>query len=129
MEKSLHTDDWPSLLPNAVMQLNSRPLKRLNGLAPKDFMSQWDDYKIDGTPQPRASTSQLQSGPQLKPDLKQQQANQRAYEANSKVFQVGDHVYVDNKPKTFAKSFQDKASYTPNFFQSSQTYSVLQKSV
>jgi len=115
MERSLHTDDWPSLLPNAVMQLNSRSLKRLNGLAPKDFLSQWDDYKVQQAAS-EANTSQssahqpVQSTSQSRPDLNQQLANQKEYEANPKLLQVDSYVYVDNKPKSFSKSFLPKAS-------------------
>jgi hypothetical protein len=116
MEKSLHTENWPSLLPQAVMQLNSRSLTRLNGLAPKDIISQWDDYKVQQAATQSANTagqprSEIkQSTSQSRPDLNQQLANQKAYEANPKMLQVGSYVYVDNKPKSFAKSFLPKAS-------------------
>lgn len=111
MEKSLHTQDWPSLLPNAVYQLNCRPLKRLNGLAPKDFVSQWDDYKVAAQITSDASSSNQPIASQSQPDLSQQLANQKAYESNSKELQVGSYVYVDYKAKSFSKSFLPKASF------------------
>jgi hypothetical protein len=111
MEKTLHTNDWPSLLPKAVFQLNSRPLKRLNGLSPNDLLSQWDDYKVQQAASTYAKTNPNQTAnSQLNPDLNQQLANQKAYESNPKEFQVNSYVYVDYKPKSFAKSFLPKAS-------------------
>lgn len=117
MERSLHTEDWPSLLPQAVMQLNSRSLTRLNGLAPKDITSQWDDYLVqqaatksrNSAGLPRAAKLE-QSTSQSKPDLNQQLANQKAYEANPKMLQVGSYVYVDYKQKSFTKGYLPKAS-------------------
>lgn len=111
MEKTLHTNDWPSLLPKAVFQLNSRPLKRLNGLSPNDLLSQWDDYKVQQAAITYAKTNPNQTAnSELNPNLNQQLANQKAYESNPKEFQVNSYVYVDYKAKSFAKSFLPKAS-------------------
>jgi hypothetical protein len=105
MMRTLHTQNWPQLLKDAVSQLNSRPLKKLNGLAPKDFNSPLDDVKLE---QPGSSTSTGASDPKIKPDVSQQMANQKAYEANKKQLQVLDFVYIENKKKSFSKSFETK---------------------
>lgn len=104
--RALHTNDWPSLIPNALNQLNSRPLKKLNGLAPKDFNTPFDDVKLEhgsSANDPQASSSN---------SVQVARANQRAYEENTKELQVGDMVYADKKPaSTFAKSFAPKVSF------------------
>ena len=104
MMRTLHTQNWPQLLSDAVSQLNSRPLKKLNGLAPKDFNTPLDDVKLEQA----ASTSTDLTNPKTKPDVTQQIANQAAYESNKKQLQMLDYVYVTNKKKSFSKSFDTK---------------------
>lgn len=107
MCRTLHTNNWPSLIDDAVMQLNSRPLKRLNGLAPKDFNSPWDDYKLQEARSNNADSSQPSTS-QSRPNVSQQIQNQTNYESNKKLLQVGQYVYVDYKQKSFSKSFEPK---------------------
>jgi len=102
--RTLHTQNWPQLLSDSVSQLNSRPLKKLNGLAPKDFNTPLDDVKLEQA----ASTSADLTNPKTKPDASQQIANQAAYESNKKQLQMLDYVYVTNKKKSFSKSFDTK---------------------
>ncbi len=94
---TLHTNNWPSLIQDCVNQLNSRPLQRLNGLAPKDFNSPFDDVKLEGIKD------------QGMADAETFKTNQQAYEADSNQLQVNDTVYADKKStSTFAKSFNPK---------------------
>jgi len=96
---TLHTSNWPSLIQDCVNQLNSRPLQRLNGLAPKEFNSPIDDVKLEGL-----KTQPVQ-------DASTFRANQQMYEQDTKGFQVGDMVYADKKStSTFAKSFNPKVN-------------------
>jgi len=137
MERTLHTDNWPSLIPDALMQLNSRPLKRLNGLAPKEFNSQWDDYKVQqaaAASNPQPSTSQSSNSQtnqanasQAKPTVSQQLANQKAYESNPKLLQVSDFVFVDYKAKSFAKSYEIKVCFLWCTLSSDQIFPMLYK--
>lgn len=94
---TLRTNNWPSLIQDCVNQLNSRPLQRLHGLAPKDFNSPLDDVKLEGLKEPSDD------------DAEKFKANQESYEKDSSQFQVSDMVYADKKPtSTFAKSFNPK---------------------
>jgi len=94
---TLRTNNWPGLIPDCVNQLNSRPLERLKGLAPKDFNSPLDDVKLEGLRDPSDNTAE---------NFK---ANQKAYEQDSSQFQVSDMVYADKKStSTFAKSINPK---------------------
>jgi hypothetical protein len=97
MMQAAHNNAWPDFLPKAVEQLNSRPLKRLNGLSPKDFNSPFDDVKLD----PNSMAERI-------PSIDQQTQNQSNYESNSKQLQLGQFVYVDRKPKSVLEK-----SYTP----------------
>lgn len=97
---TLRTKNWPSLIQDCVNQLNSRPLQRLKGLAPKDFNSPLDDVKLEGLND--ASTN----------DVQQFRTNQEAYEQDPSQLQVSDLVYADKKPtSTFAKSFNPKVPF------------------
>lgn len=113
MMRSLNTQNWPELLKDAVDQLNSRALKKLNGLRPKDFNSPFDDVKLQQS-QPNSSQqlpSASSSNPRTKPDVSEQIANQKAYESDKKELQVQDYVYVNNKTKSsFAKSYEVKVN-------------------
>ena len=92
-----HSNAWPEFLPKAIVQLNSRPLKRLNGLSPQDFNSPFDDVKL----QPNTMAERI-------PNVDQQSLNQANYESNSKLLQLNQFVYVDKKPKSVLEK-----SYTP----------------
>lgn len=94
---TLRTKNWPSLIQDCVNQLNSRPLQRLNGLAPKEFNSPLDDVKLEALKEPSTD------------DAAKFRNNQEAYEKDSSQFQVSDMVYADKKPtSSFAKSFNPK---------------------
>lgn len=96
MMRTLRTNNWPSLIPAALNQLNSRQLKKLHGLSPKDFNSPLDDVKLN-------TNLETQGG------IEEARSNQKAYEENSKELQVGDMVYADKKKaSTFTKSFAPK---------------------
>lgn len=95
---SLRTNNWPSLIQDCVNQLNSRPLQRLHGLAPKNFNSPLDDVKLEGL-----------KTPSTEDNAETYRANQMAYEENSNELQVNTMVYADKKnTSTFAKSFNPK---------------------
>lgn len=106
--KSEQNKNWPKLLPVAVALLNKRPLARLGGIAPEQIESFRDDDVI--------RSAQDQSGlERVLPDggtWEQQNERQNEYLTNSKnQFQLNTFVYLDIKPKTFAKSFNDQVKH------------------
>jgi len=114
---SLRTNNWPSLIQDCVNQLNSRPLQRLHGLAPKDFNTPLDDVKLEGL-----------KTPSVDDNADSFRANQRAYEQDSKQFQVSDMVYADKKDtSTFAKSFNPKVCFIKNFISTIKVSIVAQR--
>ena len=102
MMRAANSKDWESFLATATLQLNSRPMKKLGNLAPKDFSSLWDDPKLGEA---------LEKNRACKPapaDIESDIANQAEYERSKELLQVGTYVYVDKKKKTFSKSFDPK---------------------
>lgn len=96
---NMRVSSWPDLIPDALNQLNSRPLARLNGLAPKDFNTPFDDVKLESKP------------PSTSDGIEEAKANQANYESTSKELQVGAFVFADKKKtSTFAKSFSLKVN-------------------
>jgi hypothetical protein len=105
MMRSLRRRDWNNLLPLAVEQLNSRPMKKLNGLSPNSFNSVWDDPKLE------ANAESCPSPDPNRPDAAGQTSNQRDYETSSNQYQIDSFVYVTPaKQKAFAKSFELKVT-------------------
>jgi hypothetical protein len=107
--KSSNEKNWVKLLPIAVALLNKRKLARLGGVAPESVQSFKDD--------PLVRDAQEQTGTsQITPDggtWKEQNERQNEYISNPKnAFQLNSFVYLDIKPKTFAKSFLDQVMYS-----------------
>ena len=99
---------WPKLLPIAVALLNKRPLAKLGGLAPEEIQSFRDDGIIRSAQDQSGSSKIIPDGG----TWKQQNKSQNEYLANPKnSFQVNTFVYLDIKPTTFQKSFNDQISF------------------
>ncbi len=97
--RSYMTRNWPLYLNDIVQVINHSKKKAIGGLRPSDIISPLDDPKIDAA-----------KGIPEDVSFRQQQKNQDNYEKNKKNLQVGDFVYVDFGPTTFAKGFD-----TPNY--------------
>ncbi len=98
------TDDWPSPLPSVVQSLNSRYLKRLGGLRPRDISSSSDDVLV---------TRQVGESRYSFPTYEEQEANQKKALAShsTKYLHRGDYVYVDKKREPFQKSDEVQKSH------------------
>ncbi len=91
------TKDWPQYLNSVVSAINNLPNKAIGGIRPADIKTRMDTPKID-----RAI------GVAKDITFQEQKKNQKAYEANKKNLQVGDHVHVDFGPATFGKSYDTR---------------------
>lgn len=92
MMNTYNTKNWVNLLPDAVKQLNSRPLARNNGVAPEAFESLYDDVlKNDNN-----------SLPKIRKSIENKGDDQSS---SSTAFEVNDYVYLDKKRKLLEKSF------------------------
>ena len=104
MMRSLRTTDWVSLLDNAVEQLNSRPMKKLNGLSPNDFNSIFDDVKLERSNEYCEGQVNLEN-----PTVSTMEANQKDYKMSGSKYQLDSYVYVTRKKaNAFTKSFDLK---------------------
>lgn len=105
--KSEQNKNWPQLLPIAVGLLNKRPLSKLGGVAPEQIESFRDDDIIRNAQDQSGSSQTIPDGG----NWQEQNERQNEYQKNSKnQFQINTFVYLDIKPKTFAKSFEDQVS-------------------
>jgi len=100
MLRSESSQDWPHFLNLTLTSLNSRHVKSLGGVMPREINSSQDDVKI------RDAQTQNHVIPFKEPDYAQQNKNQREYFSNKKeIFKVGTYVYIDRKPSKFEKSY------------------------
>jgi hypothetical protein len=90
------TKDWCHYLDSVVRAINNSPSSAIQGLRPSQFQSPEDDVLLENV-----STDTY---------YKQQEENQKKYEANSRNMQVGQYVYADfNTPGgAFQKGFDSK---------------------
>ena len=96
--------NWVKYLPIAVSLLNSRPLKRNGNVAPGSVNSMFDDIRI------REAREAHHTAVPEEATWREQNELQANYEHSKGNFQKDDFVYLDNKEKTFAKSFDPKIS-------------------
>jgi len=118
--RSEKTSNWVKLLPTAVKLLNLRPLKRLGGLAPGSINTMLDDVEVREAVENSCETTATHL-----PSVKEQNELQKKYENSKAQFQVNSFVYLDNKEKTFAKSYNAKVSI--EHFQKYSRLSVVNK--
>ena len=105
--KAEQDKNWPKLLPVAVGLLNKRPLAKLGGIAPEEINTFRDDSIIRNAQDNSGLSKSVPDGG----TWQEQNKRQEEYTSNPKnSFQVNSFVYLDIKPKTFAKSFNDQIS-------------------
>lgn len=91
--RSSNSRDWPFLLKKVVNNYNNTPQTALKNLKPSDFKSSFDDVKLPDDPKT--------------PNFIEQFQNQKKYEGNMNLPQVGDFCYLSaqRQPnKVFEKS-------------------------
>ncbi len=98
--RTLLTHNWPKYLTATVKAINETPNSAIGYLKPNDIRSSTDDPKIDQAIGFPTETS-----------FEKQMENQKAYEKNTKLLQVGDHVYLDFPPSTMEKGFDTPVSH------------------
>jgi hypothetical protein len=110
MMRSTKTINWVNLLDTAVEQLNSRPMKKLNGLSPNDFNSVFDDVKLQRSNEACEGQLNLQN-----PTVSTMEANQKDYQMSGNKYQLNSFVYTSRKKsKAFSKSFDLKVKHWPH---------------
>lgn len=99
MMEELNSKNWPVLLPKVEEQLNMKPIPKLGGIAPNEINSFYDDIKV------REAQKNEKKKPYEQPTFEKQQANEKEYENSRTLFKTGAYVYLQNKKKTFQKSY------------------------
>jgi Integrase core domain/Chromo (CHRromatin Organisation MOdifier) domain len=91
--RSNNSRDWPYFLMKVVHNYNETPKSYINNLKPNDFQSSLDDVKIPWRPK--------------EPDFEDQFENQKEYESNLQLPQVGTFCFLQQHLRTdvFQKSF------------------------
>jgi len=108
MLRSESSQDWPHYLNLTLTSLNSRHVKSLGGVMPREINSSQDDVKI------RDAQTRNHVVTYKEPDYAQQNKNQEAYLSNNKEkFKVGSYVFIDRKATKFDKSYDLQVKY-PN---------------
>ncbi len=102
--RSLLTNDWPKYLQKIVSALNNTPNAAIGFLRPSEIKSPLDDPKIDSKIGVPEDTS-----------FEEQRRNQKMYEENKKLLQVGDHVYLDFPPSTMEKGFDSPVIFSLSY--------------
>jgi len=102
----MRTLNWVSLMEDVLNQLNSRKMKKLNGLSPNDFNSIFDDVKLQRSEE--ACEGQLNLN---QPSVSTMEANQKDYEMGGNKYQLNSFVYANKKKaNAFSKSFDLKVT-------------------
>ena len=102
---ALNTTDWPKLLYDIVLAINSTENPAINGLRPIDIKTPFDNKKLEETFDDRKYNQ---------PHWWQQINNQEAYEKQKNKIQIGDLVLVNEKEKDkqkFRKGYQRHVSF------------------
>ena len=102
------SDNWLNYLPYAVNALNQRHLRALGFMSPSDIKSELDDALV------RKAQEENNVAVYHQPNYKEQNQNQEDYKNSTNPFQVGQHVYLDNKEQVFNKSFFSQVKYFPH---------------
>ena len=102
--QTLDTKNWPSLLDQIVLGLNSTENKAIGGIKPGSIETPFDNYKLDKVANKR---------PYKQPHWDDQVNAQNIYEKNINNLQIGDLVLVKrekSKTDTFKKGYQLQVS-------------------
>ena len=107
MMRSELSKNWLKYLAITVESLNSRHIKSLGGVQPKEINSFIDDVKI------RHAQEQNCILPFEEPSFREQNQNQADYLKDPKsTFKIGDYVYLDFKRSAFDKSYDTQVILT-----------------
>ncbi len=95
--RTLMTQNWPKYLKQVTRAINNSPNSAIGGLKPAQIKSREDGVLID-----------KKIGVKLDVPVEEQKKNQKQYEKNRTLLQVGNFVYLDFPPSTLGKSFDTK---------------------
>ncbi len=91
------TRNWPKYLNRVITSINNSPNSAIGGIKPALIKSQTDGVIID-----------QKIGVMPDVPVKVQKENQKKYEEDKNLIQVGNFVYLDFAPSTMQKSFDTK---------------------
>ena len=116
MLRGILNQNWVKYLSIVVDSLNNTPIKKLGWLKPNMINSEEDSVKVDEAKKAKHIETFSQ------PDFRTQLKNQKSYEANKKLFQVNDYIYLDFDEKMFDKSFDIAVRNINEPFESSEIF-------
>lgn len=112
---NIRGNHWENYISDLVKDINETPVKSIGHIRPGDINSSYDNVKIDNF---------LAKKPEI--PYRTLMKNQKKYESNSKLIQIGAYVYANLKTSAaFDKSYDFKVSTILNLILSMKSKIII----